>query len=248
MAIFHLVHLFIPKKKIDRKRRESVAHFCQICRDLRSCDLVEVSQGTRMMFMSVGTPTHILDELVCPECKSVFMAKATQLRGRSADDPFLRQRMEMEQLARSGKLPVETRAVLLIEPFYALDYAHRMERAKGGELIGALLILMSTIAVMCALIGWASMRPDQPDELYIAVGASVAAIVLVGVTVWRVRSQRYKLWVKPFVDRCARSLRVLRPTVLEIEQTVQELRRRNMALGKVIRVEDLRSEIESGNP
>lgn len=248
---------------IRRKPRGTAPHFCPVCRALRTCAASGVYRVGHVYYIPMGSKTHVLDELTCPECKSLYAVhprsvtkgsepatNAQAALGALLPDEAepLRVRLAFETRLDSGQLTESDRLALIAEPILCLSYEHEVSQTKGWD--KSLTSLLTLLLILCSLptiVLWSIFTQPRHDAYIfpLAIVSSAVTVSLLGYVVRRAHATGRRIASKRFVPRLADSLRPLKPRPEELESAIDSLRSRGNKLAASLDVPELALAIHS---
>lgn len=248
---------------IRRRPRGSAPLFCPICRDLRTGTVTGVYSVGHVQYIPLGKKTHVMDELTCPQCKSVypFSPRPLSESPEPIQDPAaaletlppeeaqpLRDRLAFEAGVANKTLSKDDRLGLIAEPILSLAYEHDLAQTKSWHRsLAPLLRLSLLILVIATTVLWCMFAQPRHDPLVLpwAIGLSFVTLGLAPFVAWRAFTAGRRIASKRFIPRLADSLRPLAPKADELETTLAALRSRNVQLARNIAAPELTLAIES---
>jgi hypothetical protein len=236
-------------KTVRRAPAGHALHFCSVCREPRICAVKAVRRVDHVYWIPLGRGQHVLDEVICDACESVYAlgpnAALAFLRLPPSVDAALNDlppelaerilaRCELETRAFSGSLRYDERRGLIAEPLVCLSYEHlQASRTGSGQSVSAILQLLAIVGVVATAVLW-FLWSDNP-RLYLpwAVGASATTAVLIAIVLYRGLTDSRRITSTKFLGRLADSLRPLSPTRAELDDVLSALRREKVSLAAV---------------
>lgn len=235
-------------KKHQRTPRGSAIRFCPICRDVHACRVLRVAMHHHVYMVSLPGGRPLADEAICDGCSCRFAGQPGTFEGRTAPSEQDQQRQEIETRV-PARVSREERSALIVEPLYALEYdfRYRLERGSHESVIAVLVVLFMPILGVFAYFWfeWLGNRPFAPSQDLVIALLSTLALVVVGVPmVWLITTARRRV-ARQLLPKLLDSLRVLRPTLEEIEHAIADLQKRGLGLARAISPRSLRPATEA---
>lgn len=241
--------LIIWGTKIVRRRRGNTAIFCAICRGVRQAELLRVSRAPHIYFIPTGSGTHLHNEAVCEECRTV-QALAKGSIERDAASPEFGLRLAQEERALTQRLDPAERFVLLAEPFAALRYEYELKMVTGaGRSLTSVLqaIALGSLAVALVITGiyFQETRPNsRAGVLPWMIGGWLACAATGSLAAYQTARAGGVLVRTRILPRIAKSLSLLDPTLEELESVLEAHRREGNPIAKAATAAELRQAIE----
>jgi hypothetical protein len=239
--------LIIVGARRVRKHLGLAADFCPICRDYRAFDVAEMRQVPHLYYVPLGRGKTLASELECTRCRSVYaggeaayVAYAQSLTRDMAElarqtNPDIvsrsRVRLDAEDRLRAGRLKPQERAVLIAEPFAALDYMVRRRWGRGRFSGGAVAAVAAAVGLLVAALAMAASRHGRDAALVLGAlvipASAIAAVALLnGPRAWVRRHIQPRLVaallpLDPSAEELAAALEGVRPGSAAIASRVE---------------------------
>jgi HAMP domain-containing protein len=212
-----------------------------------------VTERRHLYYVSVGTGKPVQDEAMCAACSCELPGRVGEFETTEASCDAFDERREREDRARSGQMSIEERAVMLTEPFAALEYTYckQVDRARSTSVIATLTVLSAAACIVCASLWfmWVGGTPSERDRLFpYAIAVTGLVVVLVSATLWYNFTNNRRESLKHELPLAVASVRVLKPTIPELEATLASLKAMRYQIVQGVTINDLRALLETGAP
>lgn len=248
--------IIIWGKKIVRGKAGMAAHWCPVCGDLATFDVIDVSRVPHLYYVPAGRKVPICREFVCRGCRLAqgFAPKIgaavdrKRAKGMAADlaelatmtSPWepahLASAMERQERVRSGQATPEDRQQVMTDLLAALSHVSHIKVARGRhQSITALVWLLAIIGLMVSLF----LLSQWTDQLHPSTGLTLwlvgTSLGTIAVTIWGARrglkanALAMRGEVLPLI---VRGLTPLRPTQEEVAWMLELAATRGEPIGR----------------
>ena len=251
--------------KIKRKVLGRVADFCPICHKARAHVLRRIGEASHVYYISFGQGTLLGHETECETCHVRRETEEQQYAAISRDkfgdvnallaethpdfERYFAERLAREAKLAAGTLSDEEREEMLWEPFVLIGSMLEANRAEPESSPLARKIGWTTLAVGAVLVAAAIYRPRPTPETYENFLVALAAVLAIGLVasfaLMFFRSPWFmKHRVRPML---VRALLPLKPTLAELEETIDSCRQSELRIGKKIKPNKLHAWLEEAS-
>ncbi len=229
-----------------------VADFCPMCRDIRAFALRRVGAAGHVYYITAGQGKLVGYERSCQTCDTAYKAEPSHYISISKTllplpalikstyptiAEALAERMELEQKIKQSPMlfSAEERRTLIRTPFLFLS--PKVDQRFGsthldkeiGMAVAAAIALMFVAEPLGRLL-----TPDSPQQTLLG-----CLLLGLGLVVWQLAVSGRRYMQRTILPVLASTLRPLRPTELELKNTLAELRQLGHKMASKLSVADL---------
>jgi hypothetical protein len=257
-------------KKIKKQKMGFVADYCVPCQELRAFEVKRIGSASHLYYVSFGEGDLVGYERICQTCRTSFdavpdtysgMAKTSRPGAELISETFpnyytvYRERIEVDKKVRntpSQLTPAERKA--RIRETFAFHAGSMQQRLTSLQLDWRVGAAVAAIIPICWLMGGLASLFGGPDAADDPRWALAGLLIGVGAVISQCFGATRRFVHKHALPPIAAALAPLRPTDMEIDAILDELRQRRYKLGKKLtrddvlgRIEQLRAEALGGS-
>lgn len=238
-------------KKPVTRRLGYVADFCPICRDLRTFTVKRVGLADHIYYVSFGEGRLVGHTRTCTACDIDLNARPEiykELHARKLPPPQLaaltrpgweqahaaRLAVERDLISPFGKVAPDIRQALIREPFDLLASrieerfsARQLDWPTATAIVGLVLLLGIAAEI-------ANKFPAASDVAYAA--ALIIGFVAIGVQIYGIKGRFFR---KKLFPPLGLALRSLKPTAVELEAVLKDMKAQGKKIGKELKLKSL---------
>jgi hypothetical protein len=236
-----------------------VAELCHRCRDIRPATVSEMLQYHHVYFVPVGKKKSMGFEVVCSGCRCMILAKQHAYIGFAAQDPGdigtlvemtnpgaverLAARIELDERIAAGTASRADRITAINEACMAAGLPHQV-RLHGVFPTTALCLIGVPIFGAAWAIAANVPKPDPSLVYSLAVGTVLSLLFFI----YSAATVKGRFVRKKIMPGLAAELAAIQPTVSELTESREILKKNKLSLANYLRPEAVVAAVREAHP